>query len=189
LAGPVTEDAVFPLVASPLRIVYFNQRMVRERFDMFLTLFHSGASATCATLVARISRDVLQANESWRPMRQFIVFKTLNEESLETCLTVANEPRALRCVAQNNWPVGSIRLLDSLPGWYSIYVVFSIEIEREDDGRWLAEVPALAGVMCYGADRDEAVARVQALALRVIAERLEHRETPAEFLNVTFQAA
>src|SRR5713226_6468892 len=81
------------------------------------------------------------------------------------------------------------RLLDSRPGWYSTSVIFSIEIEREDDGRWLAEVPALAGVMCYGADRDEAVARVQALALRVIAERLEHRETPAEFLNVTFQAA
>jgi predicted RNase H-like HicB family nuclease len=68
-------------------------------------------------------------------------------------------------------------------------VVFSIEIEREDDGRWLAEVPALVGVMCYGIDRDEAVARVQALALRVIAERLEHREAPAEFLNVTFRAA
>jgi predicted RNase H-like HicB family nuclease len=68
-------------------------------------------------------------------------------------------------------------------------VVFSIEIEREEDGRWLAEVPALAGVMCYGADHDEAIARVQALALRVIAERLEHREAPAEFLNVTFQAA
>ncbi len=38
-------------------------------------------------------------------------------------------------------------------------MVLSIEIEREDDGRWLAEVPALAGVMCYGVDRDEAVAR------------------------------
>ena len=84
---------------------------------------------------------------------------------------------------------GSIRLLGSRPGWYSTHVIFSIEIEREDDGRWLAEVPALAGVMCYGADRDEAVARVQALALRVIAERLEHREAPAEFLNVTFRAA
>ena len=72
---------------------------------------------------------------------------------------------------------------------YSTGVVFSIELEREDDGRWLAEVPALPGVMCYGADRDEAVARVQALALRVIAERLEHREAPAEFVNVTFQAA
>jgi len=64
-----------------------------------------------------------------------------------------------------------------------------IELEREADGRWVAEVPALPGVMCYGADRDEAVAKVQALGLRVIADRLEHRETPAEFLNVTFEAA
>ena len=68
-------------------------------------------------------------------------------------------------------------------------MTFSIEIEREEDGRWLAEVPTLAGVMCYGANRDEAVARVQALALRVIAERLEHQEAPAELLEVTFQAA
>ena len=80
-------------------------------------------------------------------------------------------------------------MLDSRPGWYIAAVTFTIEIEREDDGRWLAEVPLLAGVMCYGADRDEAVARVQALALRVLAERLEHREAPAEFLNVTFEAA
>lgn len=70
-----------------------------------------------------------------------------------------------------------------------VLVTLTIELEREADGRWLAEVPALAGVMCYGSDRDEAVARVQALALRVIAERLEHREAPAEYLNVTFRAA
>lgn len=68
-------------------------------------------------------------------------------------------------------------------------VTFTIELEREADGRWLAEVPTLPGVMCYGADRDEAVAKVQALSLRVIAERLEHREAPAELLNVTFEAA
>ena len=68
-------------------------------------------------------------------------------------------------------------------------MTFAIELEREDDGRWLAEVPALSGVMCYGQDRNEAIARVQALALRVIAERLEHREAPAEFLNVSFHAA
>ena len=84
---------------------------------------------------------------------------------------------------------GAVRLLDSWPGWYSTCMTFLIELEREDDGRWLAEVTALAGVMCYGVSRDEAVARVQALALRVIAERLEHREAPAEFLEVTFQAA
>ena len=65
-------------------------------------------------------------------------------------------------------------MIDSPPEWYIACVTFTIEIEREDDGRWLAEVPALAGVMCYGQDRDEAVALVQALALRVIAERLEN---------------
>lgn len=85
--------------------------------------------------------------------------------------------------------VWCIALLDSGPEWYIARVTFTIEIDREIDGRWLAEIPALSGVMAYGQDRDEAVARVQALALRVIAERLEHREAPAEFLNVTFQAA
>ncbi len=68
-------------------------------------------------------------------------------------------------------------------------VTFTVELEREDDGRWIAEVPTLPGVLCYGRNRDEAVAGVQALALRVIAERLEQREAPAEFVNVTFQAA
>ena len=68
-------------------------------------------------------------------------------------------------------------------------MTLTVELEREEDGRWLADVPARSGVTCYGADRAEAVARVQALALRVIAERLEHREAPAEFVNVTFEAA
>ena len=68
-------------------------------------------------------------------------------------------------------------------------MTLSIELDREADGRWIAEVPALAGVLCYGTDRDEALAKVQALALRVLAEQLEHRETPAELLNVTFLAA
>lgn len=66
---------------------------------------------------------------------------------------------------------------------------FRIEIEIEDDGRWIAEVPDLAGVLCYGSTRDEAIARVQALALRVLAERLDHAEAPAEFLDVSFRAA
>ena len=68
-------------------------------------------------------------------------------------------------------------------------MVFQIEIEREKDGRWIAEVPDLSGVLVYGLTRDEAVARVQALALRVLAERLEHAEAPAELLNVSFRAA
>ena len=68
-------------------------------------------------------------------------------------------------------------------------LTYCIELEREDDGRWIADVPDLPGVLSYGRTRDEAVARVQALALRVIAERLEHDEAPAELLSVSFQAA
>jgi predicted RNase H-like HicB family nuclease len=55
-----------------------------------------------------------------------------------------------------------------------------IEIEREDDGRWIAEVPELSGVMIYGETREEAIARVQSLALRVIADRLDHGEAIPE---------
>jgi predicted RNase H-like HicB family nuclease len=51
-----------------------------------------------------------------------------------------------------------------------------VEALREDDGRWLAEVPALSGALAYGQTREEAVARVEALALRILAERLERGE-------------
>ncbi|HVV92921.1 MAG TPA: type II toxin-antitoxin system HicB family antitoxin [Hyphomicrobiales bacterium] len=51
-----------------------------------------------------------------------------------------------------------------------------VEIGREDDGRWIGEVPALPGVLAYGATPEEAQARAEALALRVIADRLEHGE-------------
>jgi len=54
--------------------------------------------------------------------------------------------------------------------------MFKVEIERESDGRWIAEVTDLPGVLTYGASREEAVTRAQALALRVLAERLEHGE-------------
>ncbi len=49
-------------------------------------------------------------------------------------------------------------------------------IEQEDDGRWIAEVPSLPGVLVYGSTRDEAVHKAEALALRVLADRLEHGE-------------
>lgn len=55
---------------------------------------------------------------------------------------------------------------------------FYIELEREDDGRWIAEIAGFPGVMMYGRDRSDAVAKVQALALRVLADRLEHGEAP-----------
>lgn len=55
-----------------------------------------------------------------------------------------------------------------------------IEFDREDDGRWIAEIPALPGVMAYGASQKEAQAKVEALALRTLADRLEHGETVPE---------
>ena len=68
-------------------------------------------------------------------------------------------------------------------------VTLTFEIEREADGRWVAEVPDLAGVLAYGQTRDEAVARVEALALRVLADRLEHGETGPDLVSVSFRAA
>jgi len=68
-------------------------------------------------------------------------------------------------------------------------MTLGIELEREEGGRWLAEVPARSGVMGYGKTRDDAVARVQALALRVLADRLEHGETRPALLDVSFEAA
>ena len=65
----------------------------------------------------------------------------------------------------------------------------TIEIEREEDGRWLAEVPDLPGVLVYGASREEAMARVEALALRVLADRLEQGEAGPDLGSVSFRAA
>jgi predicted RNase H-like HicB family nuclease len=65
---------------------------------------------------------------------------------------------------------------------------FAIEIEREPDGRWIAEISRLPGLLVYGATRAEAVARAKALALRVLAERLEHGEPTGE-LDGLFEAA
>ncbi len=65
---------------------------------------------------------------------------------------------------------------------------FKVETEREADGRWIAEVPALPGVMAYDQTRERAIAKAEALALRVLAERLEHGE-PTPELDGLFEAA
>ncbi len=54
---------------------------------------------------------------------------------------------------------------------------YEIEIEQEEDGRWIAEIPTLPGVMAYGASRTEVESKVEAMALRVIAERIEREKT------------
>ncbi len=60
----------------------------------------------------------------------------------------------------------------------------AVETEQETDGRWLAEIPQIPGVMAYGTNRQEAIARVEALALRVLADRLEHGEMPRELEEI-----
>lgn len=68
---------------------------------------------------------------------------------------------------------------------------FSLVIEyyREEDGRWLADIPALPGVTAYGRTKKQATAAVQALALRLIADRLEHGEAVPGPMDVSFIAA
>jgi len=62
----------------------------------------------------------------------------------------------------------------------------SIELDREDDGRWIAEALELPGVMTYGDTPEEAIANTEKLAIEVIADRVKHRELPVAALNVSF---
>jgi predicted RNase H-like HicB family nuclease len=66
---------------------------------------------------------------------------------------------------------------------------FTMECEREIDGRWLAEIPELPGVLAYGASANDAMARAQVLALRVLAEKLEHQETTATDISILLPKA
>lgn len=66
---------------------------------------------------------------------------------------------------------------------------FTIETEQEEDGRWIAEVVELPGVMKYGPTRDNAIAQAEALALRVLAERIEAGEHPVAPIQISFGAA
>lgn len=66
---------------------------------------------------------------------------------------------------------------------------FTLECEREDGGRWLAEVSQLPGVLAYGNSANEAMAKAQVLALRVLADRLEHGEARAVDISISLPAA
>ena len=65
----------------------------------------------------------------------------------------------------------------------------ALEMDREADGRFIAEVPDLPGVLAYGETQEQAVARAQALVLRVLADRLEHGEPAPDLLPLDFRAA
>ena len=70
---------------------------------------------------------------------------------------------------------------------YAECVKLSIELDREDDGRWIAEAVELPGAMTYGATREEAISNTERLAIEIIADRIQHGELPSSALNVSFQ--
>jgi len=70
-----------------------------------------------------------------------------------------------------------------------VTMTFKVDLERETDGRWIAEIGDLPGVLAYGATANEARAKAQALALRVLADRLEHEEAGPDLLTISFAAA
>ncbi len=70
------------------------------------------------------------------------------------------------------------------PSWSMLrYMKYTLECEREDDGRFLAEVPELPGVLAYGNTADEAKTKAEALALRVLADQLDHSEAKAHSIS------
>jgi len=68
------------------------------------------------------------------------------------------------------------------------HIVYKVETEVETDGRWIGEIPDLPGVLAYGSTENEAVASAQALALRVLADRIEEQKEPAETVTVSIEA-
>lgn len=67
--------------------------------------------------------------------------------------------------------------------------MFTIEVEQEDDGRWIAEISEIPGALAYGYTKDQARSKVEALALRVLADRIEHGEpVPSEASNLFIAA-
>lgn len=68
-------------------------------------------------------------------------------------------------------------------------MILTIEMDREEDGRWIAEVSEIPGALAYGTSPEEARAKVQAIALRALADRLDHGETTADLTTISFAAA
>jgi len=68
-------------------------------------------------------------------------------------------------------------------------MILTIELDQEEDGRWIAEVINIPGALAYGTTSEQAKAKAQAIALRVLADQLEHGETTDDLSNISFDAA
>lgn len=73
--------------------------------------------------------------------------------------------------------------------WYDGFMQLTLTLDREEDGRWIVEVPELPGVLVYGATESEAMAKAEVLALRVLADRIEHGEAKPVPISIVIPAA
>jgi predicted RNase H-like HicB family nuclease len=90
-----------------------------------------------------------------------------------------------------SWIGAKMRSLDTMPQVpiRRRIMNFTIECEEEVDGRWIAEVPQLPGVLCYGKTADEAMAKAEVLALRAMADRLEQNESRPVDISISLPLA
>jgi predicted RNase H-like HicB family nuclease len=105
----------------------------------------------------------------------------------DSLASARNELGGVDPILQNCAPAPA-RLSICVLSRYTINVRLTVEVEGEADGRWLAEIPALPGVMAYGDTREAALAAVKAFALRTIADRAEHCELGTLPDNISFAA-
>ena len=100
-------------------------------------------------------------------------------------ITSSSQRSRIRADAPATGAIASSRSPNSVPGLYDRHMSeLTVEIDREDDGRWIGEVTDLPGVLAYGSTRDEAVAKAKALAFRVLADRIEHGEDVPQIKGV-----
>lgn len=85
------------------------------------------------------------------------------------------------------WATGTV--VDMAEPRYPHRMRFTVELDRETDGRWIAEVRELPGVLAYGPTQAEALAAVKALALRALADKIEHGEIGGDLSDFSFLAA
>ena len=114
--------------------------------------------------------------------------QTSNSGVDKTDVTWIGEPRTAACLRGPALDCVTARRV-VVHTHHPVSMFLNVETEREEDGRWIAEVVDLPGVMAYGETRDTAVARAEALALRVLADRLENAEAGPDLVRGSFRAA
>ncbi len=134
----------------------------------------------CSLILLRIPPNQLKLHES--------EFKTIHDgRQLNIAISARRDKLYMRDKIGTGYDF-SQHVIDRWT-WQDITMTFTVETEQEVDGRWIGAVPQIPGALVYGTTPQDAIAKVKALALRIIADRIEHGEVAPELLEVTFKAA